>query len=151
LDEDLQAAITKAFAEGNEVMIESFMSGMELTCGMYKTKKQTVVFPITEVVPENEFFDFDAKYKGQVQEITPARISDALTTRVQKLTSSIYDILDCKGIVRVDYIIAENETIQLLEVNTTPGMTPTSFIPQQVKAAGLNIGQVLSEIIENEF
>ena len=151
VDEDLQPAIQKAFLEGAEVMIESFISGTELTCGMYKTKQNTAVFPVTEVVTQNEFFDFDAKYKGQVQEITPARISNALTDRVQTITAAIYDILDCKGIVRVDYIVSDNETIYLLEVNTTPGMTVTSFIPQQVKAAGLEISKVLSEIIENEF
>ncbi len=149
--DQLQSAVEKAFTEGGEVMIEAFMAGTEITCGMYKTHNKTVVFPVTEVVPENEFFDFDAKYKGQVQEITPARISDELTKQVQQLTSEIYDILDCKGIVRVDYIIDENNIIKLLEVNTTPGMTVTSFIPQQVKAAGLNIQDVMTDIIESEL
>jgi D-alanine-D-alanine ligase len=149
--DQVQSAIAKAFEEGDEVMIEAFMSGTEITCGMYKTKEKTVVLPITEVVPENEFFDFDAKYKGQVQEITPARISEALTARVQKLTAAIYDILGCKGIVRIDYIISEGDVINLLEVNTTPGMTATSFIPQQVRAAGLDIKDVMTDIIENEL
>ena len=149
--EQLQPAIEKAFAEGNEVMIEAFMSGTEITCGIYKTKTKTQVLPITEVVPKNEFFDFDAKYKGEVEEITPARISTSLTERVQKLTSAIYDILGCKGIVRIDYIISEGDVINLLEVNTTPGMTATSFIPQQVAAAGLDIKDVMTEIIENEL
>jgi len=149
--DQVQSAIAKAFEEGDEVMIEAFMSGIEITCGMYKTKEKTVVLPITEVVPENEFFDFDAKYKGQVQEITPARISDTLTARVQKLTAAIYDILGCKGIVRIDYIISEGDVINLLEVNTTPGMTTTSFIPQQVRAAGLDIKDVMTDIIENEL
>jgi D-alanine-D-alanine ligase len=148
--EQVQPAIAKAFAEGNEVMIEAFLSGTEITCGIYKTKYKTQVLPVTEVVPKNEFFDFDAKYKGEVEEITPARISQALTERVQKLTSAIYDILGCKGIVRIDYIISEGEVINLLEVNTTPGMTATSFIPQQVAAAGLDIKDVMTEIIENE-
>jgi len=149
--DQVKPAIAKAFEEGNEVMIETFMAGTEITCGVYKKKKKTVVLPVTEVVPENEFFDFDAKYKGQVQEITPARISDELTERVQKLTSAIYDILACKGIVRIDYIISDGDIINLLEVNTTPGMTATSFIPQQVKAAGLDIKDVMTEIIENEL
>jgi len=149
--EQLQPAIEKAFAEGDEVMIEAFMSGTEITCGIYKTKTKTQVLPITEVVPKNEFFDFDAKYKGEVEEITPARISTSLTERVQKLTSAIYDILGCKGIVRIDYIISEGDVINLLEVNTTPGMTATSFIPQQVAAAGLEIKDVMTEIIENEL
>lgn len=149
--EQLLPAIDKAFSEGEEVMIETFIEGVEITCGMYKVEDNTVVFPITEVVPQNEFFDFDAKYKGQVEEITPARISTELTSRVQQLTAAIYDILNCKGIVRVDYIISDNDTINLLEVNTTPGMTETSFIPQQIHAAGLDIKVVLTEIIENEL
>ena len=149
--EQVQPAIALAFAEGAEVMVEAFMAGTEITCGVYKTKTKSHVFPITEVVSENEFFDFDAKYKGQVQEITPARISDALTERVHKLTSAIYDILGCKGIVRIDYIISEGDVINLLEVNTTPGMTATSFIPQQIAAAGLDIKDVMTEIIENEL
>lgn len=149
--DQVQSAISKAFSEGEEVLIEAFMSGIEITCGVYKTKDKSVVLPITEVVSENEFFDFDAKYKGQVKEITPARLSDSLTDRVQKLTSAIYDILACKGIVRIDYIISEGEVINLLEVNTTPGMTATSFIPQQIAAADLDIKDVMTEIIENEF
>ena len=149
--EQVQPAIALAFAEGAEVMVEAFMAGTEITCGVYKTKTKSHVFPITEVVSENEFFDFDAKYKGQVQEITPARISDALTERVHKLTSAIYDILGCKGIVRIDYIISEGDVINLLEVNTTPGMTATSFIPQQIAAAGMDIKDVMTEIIENEL
>lgn len=150
-EEDVQPAIERAFKEGNEVMIEAFMQGTEITCGIYKTKGKSVVLPITEVVPYNEFFDFDAKYKGQVEEITPARISSELTKRVQKLTSAIYDILGCKGIIRIDYIITEGDVINLLEVNTTPGMTTTSFIPQQVRAAGLQMKDVLTDIIENEL
>jgi len=149
--EQVQPAIAHAFEEGNEVMIEAYMKGTEITCGIYKTYFKTQVLPVTEVVPKNEFFDFDAKYKGQVDEITPARISDSLTERVQKLTSAIYDILGCKGIVRIDYIISEGDIINLLEVNTTPGMTPTSFIPQQVAAAGLDMKDVMTEIIENEL
>jgi D-alanine-D-alanine ligase len=149
--EQVQPAIALAFAEGAEVMVEAFMAGTEITCGVYKTKTKSHVLPITEVVSENEFFDFDAKYKGQVQEITPARISDALTERVHKLTSAIYDILGCKGIVRIDYIISEGDVINLLEVNTTPGMTATSFIPQQIAAAGMDIKDVMTEIIENEL
>jgi D-alanine-D-alanine ligase len=149
--EQVQPAIALAFAEGAEVMVEAFMAGTEITCGVYKTKTNSHVLPITEVVSENEFFDFDAKYKGQVQEITPARISDALTERVHKLTSAIYDILGCKGIVRIDYIISEGDVINLLEVNTTPGMTATSFIPQQIAAAGMDIKDVMTEIIENEL
>lgn len=147
----LPAAIDKAFAEGKEVVIESFIAGTEVTCGCYKVKGKEVIFPITEVVTSNEFFDFDAKYNGQVQEITPARISAEWTQKVQQETSRIYDLLGAKGLIRVDYIIPADGEPYLLEINTTPGMTATSFIPQQVKAAGLNITDVMNDIIENEI
>ncbi len=149
--EQIQPALQKAFDESEEVVIEAFMDGTEITCGCYKTKNKDVVFPITEVVTANEFFDYDAKYNGQVQEITPARLSEELTERVQLLTSAIYDILGCSGIIRIDYIITAGEKINLLEINTTPGMTPTSFIPQQVRAAGLDIKDVMTDIIEDRL
>lgn len=160
--EDVVPAIEKAFGEGDEVICEAEMKGIEITCGVYKTKNKAVAFPITEVVTSNEFFDYDAKYNGQVDEITPARIPDEVRDKVQALTLKIYDILGCKGIIRVDYILTGDEAmrllgeeggwkINLLEVNTTPGMTATSFIPQQIRAAGLEIGDVLGEIIEDSF
>lgn len=149
--EDIQPAIEKAFKESDEVMIEAFMKGTEITCGCYKTKDKEVVFPITEVVTGNEFFDYDAKYNGQVEEITPARIPEETAERVRLLTSAIYDILGCSGIIRIDYIITEGEKVNLLEINTTPGMTATSFIPQQVRAAGLDIKDVMTDIIEDHF
>ncbi len=142
-------AIDLAFNEGDEVICEAFMQGTEITCGVYKTKNKEVAFPVTEVVSKNEFFDYDAKYKGQVDEITPARIPDAVRDEVQALTLRIYDILGCHGIIRTDYILTEGWTVNLLEINTTPGMTATSFIPQQVRAAGLNITDVLTDIIED--
>ncbi|VBB47070.1 D-alanine--D-alanine ligase [uncultured Paludibacter sp.] len=148
---NVQPAIEKAFAEGEEVLIEKFMSGKEFTCGIYKTHEKTVVLPVTEIIPKNEFFDFGAKYNQEVEEITPARISESLTKRIQQLTAAIYDILGCKGIVRVDYIISDGEVINLLEVNTTPGMTPTSFIPQQVAAAGMTMREVMTDIIESKL
>lgn len=149
--EDIRPALEEAFKESDDVMVEAFMDGIELANGCYKTKNSSVVFPITEVVSKNEFFDYNAKYKGEVTEITPARLSDELTARVQKLTSAIYDILGCKGIVRVDYIITEGDKINMLEINTTPGMTATSFIPQQVRAAGIDIKDVMTDIIEDHF
>lgn len=149
--EQIQPALQKAFEESDDVMVEAFMDGIELANGCYRAGRKTVVLPITEVVSKNEFFDFNAKYNGEVTEITPARLSDELTGRVQKLTSALYDILGCKGLVRVDYIITEGEKINLLEINTTPGMTATSFIPQQVRAAGLSMKDVMTDIIEDCF
>jgi len=164
--EEVLPAIKRAFDEGDEVICEAYMKGTEVTCGVYKTRSKAVAFPITEVVTKNEFFDYDAKYKGQVDEITPARIPDAVRDRIQELTLKIYDIIGANGIIRVDWIITGMHNtedyvdpvedmskiqINLLEVNTTPGMTPTSFIPQQVRAAGLDIRDVMTDIIEDRF
>ena len=149
--DQLAPAIRKAMMESPEVMVESYLEGTEITQGIYKTKEKTVLLPITEVVTTNEFFDYDAKYNGQVDEITPARIPEDVAERVSKITSHIYDILHCNGIIRIDYIISKEGKINMLEVNTTPGMTATSFIPQQVRAAGLDIKDVLTDIVENQF
>ena len=130
------------------------MTGVQ-TCALpicYKIKEKEVIFPLTEVVSKNEFFDFEAKYNAdKVEEITPARISEELTKQIQQLTSQIYDLVGAKGIIRVDYIISPKDEVRMLEVNTTPGMTTTSFIPQQVRAAGLDIKDVMTGIIENEL
>ena len=153
--DQLAPALRKAMMESDEVMVEQFLDGIEITVGCYKTKEKTVVLPATEVVTSNEFFDYDAKYNGQVQEIKPASIPESVARRAAELTSAIYDILRCNGIIRIDYILTDNgeggKKINLLEVNTTPGMTATSFIPQQVKAAGLNMADVLTDIVENQF
>lgn len=151
----LAPALRKAFLESDEVMLESFLDGTEISQGCYKTRQKSVVLPATEVVTENEFFDYDAKYNGQVEEITPARLAPSTAERVAKITSAIYDILHCNGIIRIDYVISKNadgtDHINLLEINTTPGMTKTSFIPQQVRAAGLDIKDVLTDIVENQL
>ena len=149
--EQIIPAVEEAFKENSEIMIESFMQGIEVTNGYYKTRKHEVKLPVTEVVPKTDFFDYDAKYNGKVEEITPARIPDDLRDRIQDLTAKIYDLLGCHGIIRNDYIITDGDKINLLEVNTTPGMTATSFIPQQIRAAGLNLTDVLTEIIEDSF
>lgn len=153
--DQLAPALRVAFMESSEVMVESYLKGTEISIGCYKTKDKSVVFPATEVVTQNEFFDYDAKYNGQVQEITPARLSDDTARRVAEETSHIYDLLHCNGIIRIDYIISKdaegNDVINMLEINTTPGMTATSFIPQQVRAAGLDIKEVLSDIVENQL
>ena len=149
--DQLAPAMRKAMMESDKIMVEQYLEGTEVTMGFYKTQEKSVPLPITEVVTQNEFFDYDAKYNGQVQEITPARISEDVAHRVREITSHIYDILHCNGIIRIDYIISKEGKIFMLEVNTTPGMTPTSFIPQQVKAAGLSMTDVLTDIVENQF
>ena len=149
--DQLQTAVAIAFEEGTDVLVECFLSGTEVTCGCYKINDKITVLPVTEVVSNNEFFDFDAKYSPNgAEEITPARISPQLTNEIQALTSKIYNWIGAKGIIRIDYIISPEEEIKMLEVNTTPGMTATSFIPQQIKAAGLNIRDIFTKIIENE-
>lgn len=146
--EQLQPAIEKALAESGDVMIQSLITGTEITCGAYEDAEGIHILPITEVVPKSEFFDYDAKYNGAVDEITPARIPEETTARVRELTHQIYRHLRAAGIIRVDYFIESDGTPVLLEVNTTPGMTATSFIPQQIRAAGLAPGKVLEGIID---
>ena len=149
--EDITPAVEKAFEESDEVIIEELLEGRELTCGLYKTAKGESIFPITEVISKNDFFDFEAKYNPEkAEEITPAPVDDDIRDRIQKISSMIYDILGCKGIIRVDYIYTKDK-IYMLEVNTTPGMTPTSFIPQQIRAANKNISDVFTEIIEDSI
>ena len=152
--EELQPAIERAMQESEEVMVEALMTGTEITCGCYRKGDEVVTFPITEVVTTQEFFDYDAKYNGKVDEITPARIQPETAQRVAETTRRLYRLLGCYGIIRIDYILTGEpgaEQINLLEINTTPGMTATSFIPQQVRAAGLDIKDVLSDIIEGRF
>ena len=149
---EIEEAVRRAFTCDDEVIIERFVAGTEVTCGCYKANEVTTMLPLTEVVTSNDFFDFDAKYNGQVSEITPARISDEMTQRVQNLTQNIYRLIGAKGIIRVDFILPpDGSEPVVLEVNTTPGMTTTSFIPQQIRAAGLQITEVMTEIIENEL
>jgi D-alanine-D-alanine ligase len=146
-EEDLVDAVNKALDESSEVIIEQFIDGDEFTCGVVRIGERKLVFPVTEVIPVNEFFDYEAKYKpGMADEITPARISDELTLEIQKRSAEIYDLCNCKGIVRIDYIL-KDETFYFLEVNTVPGMTETSFIPQQIKAMGLNLTDLITDII----
>ena len=147
----LLEALEMATKESADILIEQFIDGPEFTCGLVKLTGQEFLFPVTEVIPQNEFFDFEAKYTvGKTDEITPARISPELTNKIQQLSSRIYNLCDCSGIVRIDYILKDNE-FYFLEVNTTPGMTATSFIPQQIAAMDRKLGDVLGMIIEDKL
>ena len=147
----LEDALKKAFALCQEVLIETFIDGTELTCGVVKAGDMDIAMPIAEVIPKNEFFDFEAKYDPtKSDEIIPARISLELTNRIKTLSSMIYDILRCEGIIRVDYIVRDDE-IFMLEVNTTPGMTSNSFVPKMVRAMGGTLREVLTKIIDNKL
>jgi D-alanine-D-alanine ligase len=147
----LLEALEMATKESADILIEQYIDGPEFTCGLVKLSGQEILFPVTEVIPLNEFFDFEAKYTvGKTDEITPARISPELTNKIQQLSSRIYDLCDCSGIVRIDYILKDNE-FYFLEVNTTPGMTSTSFVPQQIAAMDRKLGDILGLIIEDKL
>ncbi|WP_319591125.1 D-alanine--D-alanine ligase [uncultured Draconibacterium sp.] len=147
----VKAAIEKAWNESEEALVEQFIDGNEFTCGAVRIGGKKVIFPITEVIPQNEFFDFEAKYTpGATQEITPARLPEPLFKKCQELTSKIYDLCECSGIVRIDFIL-QGEEFYFLEVNTTPGMTATSFIPQQINAMGSTLKSIISQIIEDKL
>lgn len=148
---ELIPAIENAFKESNEVLIEAFMQGREVACGVVKTKDRSIILPITEISTKNEFFDHEAKYSpGNAVEITPADLPAPITDEIQAMSSRIYDVLGCKGIVRVDFIIIGDRP-SFLEINTIPGMTEKSLIPQQAKAAGIALEDLYSMVIEDLF
>lgn len=144
---ELKAAIEKALAHGTQALIEAFMKGREVTNGIYLSKKGIKVLPITEIITQNEFFDFDAKYLGQSQEITPANLSKELEVKIKSITKNIYQLLDLKGICRVDYIIVNNQP-HLIEINTVPGQSAQSLIPQMAAYEGISLKELFSEVIE---
>lgn len=146
---EFEPALKKAFLIDNEVLVEEFISGVEITCGVFKTDDKDIIFPITEIVPANKFFDTDAKYnEGKSEEITPARISEKIEKECKKLTSEIYDALNCKGISRVDYIIKDDK-LYFLEINTVPGMSHASIIPKQAASLGIEMKELFTMVIED--
>ena len=151
--EELPAAIEKAFKEDNQVLIEEFIKGRELTCGLFKVNGQLTVLPITEVISSKEFFDYEAKYTpGVSQEITPAQVPDEITQRVQQTAGVLYDKLNCRGIVRIDFIWEEaTGKLFFLEVNTMPGQSENSLVPQQVRASGRTLKEFYGMLIEESL
>jgi D-alanine-D-alanine ligase len=147
---ELNAALETAFKEGKTVVLESFLDGTEVTCGVYGTKNGLVALPLTEIASENEFFDYDAKYNGKSQEITPARISDDLAAKVQDGAKKIYQLLQLRSIARIDFMIVNNEPF-VIEVNTTPGFSPASIVPQMLACAGTSIHDFWQEIASFEL
>ena len=130
------------------LIAEAAVVGRELTCAVYYNGKELVALPVIEIITENEFFDYEAKYKGQSREVCPAQIPDALRDEIQEVSKKVYAHLGCSGLVRVDYIASE-EGLYFLEVNTIPGMTAASLVPQMVRAAGLDMTDFLTTVIEN--
>ncbi|MDR3227289.1 MAG: D-alanine--D-alanine ligase [Prevotellaceae bacterium] len=144
----LAAAVDEALNEDNSVIIEEFIEGRELTCGLIKTDEKKLLLPVTEIITQNEFFDYNAKYNGQSQEITPAKISEEATHLVHDVSSLIYDIMRCKGLVRIDYIYSRGK-LYFLEINIAPGMTAQSLVPQQINAMGETLENVITMQIED--
>ena len=150
--DELPVALEKAFKEDDQVLVEEFISGREFTIGVFKSKGEIIALPITEIISENEFFDFQAKYEGASKEVTPAEIDDAVAVLIREEAKKAYNIFNCKGVIRIDFIF--NETTQqpfLLEINTVPGQSAASIIPQQVRAMGWNLKDFYSALIEESF
>ena len=145
---DLEAALEKAFIEDSEVLIESFLSGTEVSVGVYDFGEGTKVLPVCEIIPDGDFFDLTAKYSGKSQEIVPARLSEQDTKAVQSLTGGIYEIMNLNGICRIDFIF-HNGKPHFVEVNTNPGLSKESIIPREIKAAGLTLQEVFGRAVES--
>ena len=148
--EDFDKAVEYAFAEGEMVLAEAAVSGRELTCAVYNDGKENVALPVIEIITENEYFDYEAKYLGKSREVCPAEIPETLKDEIQSVSKRIYAQLGCSGVVRVDYIASE-DGLYFLEVNTIPGMTSASLVPQMVAAAGMRMTDFLGTIIRNSF
>jgi D-alanine-D-alanine ligase len=150
-EKGLLPAIETAFKESDAVLVESFIEGREVACGVLKTKNRTIVLPLIEIISKNEYFDYEAKYtQGRSDEIAPADMPFPITSKIQEISKYVYDILGCKGIVRVDFIVT-GETPYFIEINTVPGMTKESLVPKEAAAAGISLEDLYSMAIENMF
>jgi D-alanine-D-alanine ligase len=148
----LAPALEKAFKEDTQVLVEEFISGREFTIGVFKTKGALQVLPITEIETSNEFFDFEAKYQGKSVETTPALISETMQSQLEAAAKRVYEVLNCRGVVRVDFIYNEEKGLpNMLEVNTVPGQSAASVIPQQVKAMGMSLQEFYTSIVEESL
>lgn len=150
--EELGAAIEKAFKEDEQVLVEEYIKGRELTIGVFKSRGKVITLPITEIITKKEFFDWEAKYLGASQEITPAEINDEIAAQINEQAIKIYQIFNCNGIVRIDFIFNEEEQQPyMLEINTVPGQTDASLVPQQIKAMGWTLMDFYTALIEECF
>jgi D-alanine-D-alanine ligase len=140
---DLKQAIKEAFDHGNEVIVEENISGREVTCGVYSVEEEIKALPITEIISENEYFDYDAKYNGKSKEVTPADLTQKTTDKIQSLTKEIYSVLGMKGIARIDYIVNKDKTPILIEINSIPGMSKQSIVPQMVIFEKIDLKKIL--------
>ena len=147
---EFKQALSKAFIHDSQVMVESYVEGTEVTCGIIQKAETLVAFPLTEITTENDFFDYEAKYNGKSDEITPARVSDLDRNLVQTLSKKIYNLLNLKGMVRMDFIL-KNQQAYLIEINTIPGLSEESIIPQQSKSYGISLKELFSLSLMNMF
>jgi D-alanine-D-alanine ligase len=147
---ELMPALEMAFKEGRTVVLESFLKGTEVTCGIYRGKNGLFTLPLTEIVSDNEFFDYEAKYNGKSKEITPARVSDSVVVKVNELSKKIYDLMQLRSIARIDFMVVDDQP-HLIEVNTTPGFSAASIVPQMIKVSGSTVKDFWQEIVEVEL
>jgi len=147
--EDLPAALDKAFKEDDQVLVEEFIAGREFTVGVFRTNKEIIVLPITEVISKKEFFDYEAKYQGMSEEITPAKIDKAIEDKIRTTAKKIFELFNCRGVVRIDFIYNESKgEPYILEINTVPGQSEASIVPQQVQIMGWSLKDFYSSLIE---
>lgn len=146
--DEMEKALELAFAVDEEVLVEEFINGTEITCGLFRYKNRMIVLPITEIVPKTEFFDYQAKYQGLSEEITPANISPEAAATCSATSTYLYNKLNCKGVVRMDYILTKGHKMFFLEVNTIPGMSEMSIVPQQAKVFGYKLPKFLDMLID---
>ena len=147
---ELPASLEKAFREDDQILIEEFIGGREFTVGVFKTTREVIVLPITEVITEKEFFDFEAKYEGKSKEITPAAINDQIANKIRQTARKVYEVFNCRGVVRIDFIYDEKKgEPYMLEINTVPGQSEASIVPQQVKVMGWTLKEFYSALIED--
>ncbi len=150
--DELQPSLQKAFKEDEQVLVEEFIQGREFTIGVFKSKGKIITLPMTEVISKNDFFDFEAKYEGKSEEVTPAKTTDKISTQIQAAAEKIYKVFNCKGIVRIDFIYEEKqEQPYMLEINTVPGQSAASIVPQQVAAMNSTLKEFYSLLLEECF
>ena len=150
--EDLQAAIERAFKEDEQILVEEFISGRELTIGVFKSKGKIITLPMTEIISENEFFDFQAKYEGASEEVTPANVSEEIAEKIRVEARKAYSVFNCNGVIRIDFIYNEEMgKPYLLEINTVPGQSAASIVPQQVMAMGWTLKEFYTTLLEDCF
>ncbi len=151
-EEELPAAIERAFKEDEQVLVEEYIKGREFTIGVFNNKGQITTLPITEVISKKEFFDFEAKYKGESEEVTPAQIPAAISSKISETAAKVYKIFNCHGVVRIDFIYDEqSDQPYMLEINTVPGQSEASIVPQQVKAMGWTLKDFYTVLIESSL